>query len=101
MQSDIQRECYVYIKPYNINEPYTYINDDKTYIHKLVDGDATIDTSTLVPGHYTVTVQYTGDNKYDGITKKININVPKNKTNIRIRKPFNIFLNVFTFSHSQ
>ena len=49
----------------------------KTFNENIVDGKACVDVSGLAPGSYNATVTYSGDSKYDSITKTIEVNVAK------------------------
>ncbi len=49
----------------------------KTFNENIVDGKASVDVSGLAPGSYNATVTYSGDSKYDSITKTIEVNVAK------------------------
>ena len=49
----------------------------KTFAENIVDGKASVDVIGLNPGSYNATVTYSGDSKYDSITKTIEVNVPK------------------------
>ena len=49
----------------------------KTFSENIVDGKACVDVSGLAPGSYNATVTYSGDSKYDSITKTIEVNVAK------------------------
>ena len=81
VQSDIEQECFLYIKPYNVKTPYTYTDEDKTYTHDLSNGEASVDTSKLKPGHYYLKINYSGDkNNERFISKSYHIYLPKNNT---------------------
>ena len=49
----------------------------KTFNENIVDGKASVEVSGLAPGSYNATVTYSGDSKYDSITKTIEVNVAK------------------------
>ena len=49
----------------------------KTFSENIVDGKACVDVSGLAPGSYNATVTYSGNSKYDSITKTIGVNVAK------------------------
>ncbi|WP_410319930.1 Ig-like domain repeat protein [Methanobrevibacter sp.] len=49
----------------------------KTFSANIVDGKATVNVDGLAPGSYNATVTYSGDSKYDSITKTLDVNVPK------------------------
>ena len=49
----------------------------KTFNENIVDGKASVDVIGLNPGSYNATVTYSGDSKYDSITKTIEVNVAK------------------------
>ena len=51
--------------------------DGKTFSESIVDSKATVNVDGLAPGSYNATVTYSGDSKYDSITKTIDVNVPK------------------------
>lgn len=81
VQSPIEQECYLYIKPYNIKTPYTYTDEDKIYTYDLSDGEAIIDVSKLKNGNYYLNVDYSGDkNNESFVNKDYYIHIPKNNT---------------------
>ena len=55
---------------------------DKNYTQELVNGSATVTITDLASGTYNATVTYTGDGKYDSITKNITLTVNAIKTTI-------------------
>ena len=68
---------------YSINLPsdatgnLTVTVDGKdTYTQALVNGSATVTVPKLASGKHDITVTYTGDDKYSGISKNSTVNVP-------------------------
>jgi hypothetical protein len=58
---------------------YLFVDvDDKHYYAVLDKGNASITVSGLVPGNYSVNVAYSGDGKYDSVTRTANISVSSN-----------------------
>ena len=55
---------------------------DKTYIIPLKDGKATLTIPKLDAGNYSIPVTYSGDVKYNSLTKYVNLTVEKDKANI-------------------
>ena len=55
---------------------------DKTYIISLKDGKATLTIPKLDAGNYSIPVTYSGDVKYNSLTKYVNLTVEKDKANI-------------------
>ena len=49
--------------------------DGKTYTETLINGKATVNIPELADGEYNMTVTYSGDGKYEGMTKTTLINV--------------------------
>ena len=49
--------------------------DGKTYTETLINGKATVNIPELADGEYNMTVTYSGDGKYEGMTKTALINV--------------------------
>lgn len=79
VQSPIEQECQLYIKPYNVSAPYSYLDEDITYTHNLSDGEAIINVSELRPGNHFLNIDYSGDKKNQGFTDKdYYIHIPKN-----------------------
>ena len=64
--------------------------DGKTYTENLVNGKATVNIPELADGEYNMTVTYSGDSRYDGITKTTVVNVNNtvidNSTNTTVVK---------------
>ena len=52
--------------------------DGKTYTETLINGKATVNIPELADGEYNMTVTYSGDGKYEGMTKTTLINVTNN-----------------------
>lgn len=86
VQSPIEQECFLYIKPYNENTPYTYLENDKIYNLQAENGDFDINVSDFNVGKHNVTIKYLGDKNNNAITKSINVNIPKDTENITIHK---------------
>ncbi|MDO5810983.1 MAG: Ig-like domain repeat protein, partial [Methanobrevibacter sp.] len=54
--------------------------DGEQYYAPLVNGSATIQTAPLAGGNHTVTVTYTGDDKYAGFSNTTNMTIDSNVT---------------------
>ncbi len=70
---------------YSINLPnaegnLTVTVDGKNYTSPLVNGSATVTVPTLTPGKHNITVTYSGDDNYLGISKNTIINVAEKTT---------------------
>ena len=52
--------------------------DGKNYYATVENGTASVTVPALVPGNYSANITYTGDDKYDSVTKETAINVPSN-----------------------
>ena len=81
--------------PTNSNTPSVSINltsdatgnltvtvKDKNYTQELVNGSATVTITDLASGTYNAVVTYSGDGKYDSITKNVTLAVNAIKTSI-------------------
>ena len=65
------------------------VDGKDTYTKALVNGSASITLPELSSGKHTITVSYSGDDKYSGISKTVSSNVPKKakiKTKITAKK---------------
>lgn len=67
------------------------VDGKNTYTKALVDGSASITLPELSAGKHTITVSYSGDDKYSGISKTVSSNVPEKqaaplKTKITAKK---------------
>jgi aerobic-type carbon monoxide dehydrogenase small subunit (CoxS/CutS family) len=56
--------------------------DGKNYTAQVKDGKATIAIPELVAGDYTVPVTYSGDDKYNSLTKEVKVTVEEDKSDI-------------------
>ena len=56
--------------------------DGKNYTAPVKDGKATLDIPALAAGNYTVPVTYSGDDKYNPVTKDIEVSVEEDKSDI-------------------
>ena len=56
--------------------------DSKNYTAPVKDGKATITIPELVAGNYTLPVTYSGDDKYNPVTKEVNVTVEEDKSDI-------------------
>ena len=56
--------------------------DGKTYTAPVKDGKATLDIPALAAGNYTIPVTYSGDDKYNPVTKDIEVSVEEKKSDI-------------------
>ena len=54
--------------------------DGKNYTAPVKDGKATITIPDLAAGDYNVPVTYSGDDKYDSLTKDVNVTVEEDKS---------------------
>ena len=72
--------------------------DGKTYTENLVNGKATVNIPELADGEYNMTVTYSGDGKYEGMTKTTLINVTNavvdNSTNTTVDNSTNASVKV-------
>ena len=56
--------------------------DSKNYTAPVKDGKATITIPELAAGNYTLPVTYSGDDKYNPVTKEVNVTVEEDKSDI-------------------
>ncbi|WP_407420904.1 Ig-like domain-containing protein, partial [Methanobrevibacter sp.] len=55
---------------------------DKTYTVPVENGTATLTIPDLAAGNYTIPVTYSGDDKYNPVTKDVNVTVDEDKSDI-------------------
>lgn len=81
--SDENIKAIVTWKGNSLTEGYIYtVIDNKTYIAKVENGNATINIKGLNPGFYTVDVCYDGGDYYNNPSQTITFNVLKHNTKI-------------------
>ena len=68
--------------PEDATGTFTITVDGKKYTETLTNGKATVNIPELSEGTHNITVSYSGDGKYEAITKTSVINVPGNSTGI-------------------
>ena len=88
---------------YSINLPsdatgnLTVTVDGKdTYTQALVNGSATVTVPKLASGKHDITVTYTGDEKYSGISKNSTVNVPAPVVKLSKNKNINMLYSAGT-----
>ncbi|WP_405287182.1 Ig-like domain repeat protein [Methanobrevibacter sp.] len=77
VKSNITVPAISIVLPFDATGNITVVVSGKSYTKELINGNATVDMEALAPGSYNATVTYSGDSKYDSITKTIEVNVAK------------------------
>ena len=72
------------------------VDGKKTYSQALVNGSATVKVPKLSSGKHTLTVSYTGDDKYSNISKTVTVKVPKPVVKLSKNKNINMLYSAGT-----